>query len=77
MQGTMDESDFDSMDREHLDRMFSPIYYEVHDDLTNKTLHIKANDLEEAIGISDTLDFNDFDDGDYVDVLDSIDNYVE
>jgi len=51
-------------------------YYDVYDDLTNKTLHIKGNDLEEAIGISDTIDFNDWNDGEYIDLLDTIDNYI-
>ena len=43
-------------------------YYEVHDDATNKTLLIKGDDLESAILISDTLDYNIFHNGSYVDV---------
>jgi len=40
-------------------------YYEIYDELTNKTLHIQAPELEEAIAISETLDFNNFNDGDH------------
>ena len=49
--------------------------HEVHDEETNKTLLIKGKDLEEAVGISETIDFNDFKDGEEVDVIDDIDNY--
>jgi len=52
-------------------------YYEVYDESTNKTLMIKANDFEQALGISETLDFNDWEDGEMVDVLDDIANYFE
>jgi len=52
-------------------------YYEVYDELTNKSLLIKAHDYEQAIGISETIEFNHYENGDIVDVLDDIDNYVE
>lgn len=45
-------------------------YYEVYDDVTNKTLLIKAFNDEQAIGISETIDFNDYENGEKVDVLD-------
>lgn len=50
-------------------------YFEIWDEVTNKTLSIKASSLEEAEGIADTLDFNDFEDGAEIDVTDAIDNY--
>jgi hypothetical protein len=54
-----------------------PDYYGIYDDVTNKTLQIKAYDLEQAVGISETIDYNDYADGEEIDVLDDIDNYVE
>jgi hypothetical protein len=42
-------------------------YFDIYDDETNKTLHIKANSLEEAIGISDTLNWDYQTDGDLID----------
>jgi len=54
-----------------------PIYYEIYDEVTNKTLLIKAHDVEEAEGIADTIDFTDFNDGAEIDVLDDIANYVD
>jgi hypothetical protein len=52
-------------------------YFEVHDEVTNKTLLIKANDFEEAVGISETIDYNDFKDGEEIDVINDIENYIE
>ena len=52
-------------------------FFEVYDDVTNKTLLIKGNDLEEALGIADTIPFELYEDGAEVDCLDDIDNYVE
>jgi len=43
------------------------VFYDIYDEETNKTLHIKANSLEEAIGISETLDWNWQVDGDRID----------
>jgi len=51
--------------------------YIIYDELTNKSLRIKAHSLEEAEGISDTLDFNDFEDFEKIDVLNDIDNCIE
>ena len=51
------------------------VFYDIYDEETNKTLHIKANSLEEAEGIADTLDWDWQVDGDRVDVLDDIANY--
>ena len=45
-------------------------FHEVHDEVTNKTLLIKGKDLEEAIGISETIEFSDFKDGEAIDVID-------
>ena len=45
-------------------------YYEVYDEVTNKTLLIKAYDDEQALGISETIDFNDYDNGEMINVLD-------
>lgn len=50
-------------------------FHEVHDEVTNKTLLIKGKDLEEAVGISETIEFSDFKDGEEIDVIDDIDNY--
>ena len=52
-------------------------YYEIYDELTNKILFIKAYSEEQAIGISETIDFADYDNLAVVDVLDDIDNYFE
>lgn len=45
-------------------------YYEVYDEETNKTLLIKAYDDEQALSISETIDFNDYDNGEMINVLD-------
>lgn len=42
-------------------------YFEVYDEETGNTLFIKAEDLNSAITISETLDYNDYDDGEYID----------
>jgi hypothetical protein len=52
-------------------------FFDIYDDVTNKTLLIKATSLEEAEGIADTLDWESEEDGAYIDVLDDIENYVE
>ena len=52
-------------------------YYEIYDELTNKILFIKAYSEEQAIGISETIDFADYDNLAVVDVLDDIANYFE
>jgi len=52
-------------------------FFEVHDEETNKTLLIKAGDLEQAIGIADTLPFDQYNDGQEIDVIDDIENYIE
>lgn len=49
-------------------------YYEIYDESTNKILFIKAYSDEDAIGISETIDFNDYENLSIVDVLDEIDN---
>lgn len=49
-------------------------YYEIYDESTNKILFIKAYSDEEAIGISETIDFNDYENLSTVDVLDDIAN---
>jgi len=51
--------------------------YIIYDELTNKSLRIKAHSLEEAEGISDTLEFNDFEDFEKIDVIDDIENYID
>jgi hypothetical protein len=43
--------------------MVAKTYFEVYDEVTNKTLHILATSMEEALYISESLDFNDFVDG--------------
>ena len=48
--------------------------FELYDEVTGKTLVFKARSLEEAEGISDTIDYDDYEDGDFVDVLDLIDS---
>jgi len=52
-----------------------PQFFEIYDEETNKTLLIKAYDHEEAVGISDTIPFEEYEDGAEVDVLDDIDSY--
>ena len=52
-------------------------YFDIYDDETNKTLHIKAENLESAEGIADTLDWEHVKDGAFIDVTNDIDNYVE
>lgn len=52
-------------------------YFDIYDDVTNKTLHIKAKNLEIAEGIADTLDWETEQDGAFIDVTKDIDNYVE
>jgi hypothetical protein len=49
-------------------------YYEIYDESTNKILFIKAYSDDEAIGISETIDFNDYENLAIVDVLDDIAN---
>ena len=49
-------------------------YYEMYDESTNKILFIKAYSDDEAIGISETIDFNDYENLSIVDVLDDIAN---
>lgn len=49
--------------------------FDVYDEETGKTLLVKARSLEEAEGISETIDFDDYQDGDIVDVLDEMDSY--
>jgi hypothetical protein len=51
--------------------------FEIFDEQTGKSLFIKARSLEEAEGISETIDFDDYENGDIVDVLDDIDSYQE
>ena len=51
--------------------------FEINDEETGKTLIFKARSLEEAEGISSTIDFNDYEDGDIVDVLEEMDSYNE
>ena len=50
-------------------------YYNIYDDATNKTFHIKAYSLEQAEGIGDTIDWNEYEDGERIDVMDDIANY--
>ena len=50
-------------------------YYDIYDDATNKTFQIKANSLEQAEGIADTIDWDEYKDGERIDVLDDIANY--
>ena len=52
-------------------------YYEIYDESTNKILFIKAYSDEQAIDISETIDFNDYENLTIVDVLDDIENYFE
>jgi hypothetical protein len=52
-------------------------YYEIYDESTNKILFIKAYSDEQAIDISETIDFNDYENLAIVDVLDDIENYFE
>ena len=52
-------------------------FYDIYDEETNKTLSIKAESLEQAEGIADTLPFEDYKDGEEIDVLDDIANYTE
>jgi hypothetical protein len=58
-------------------RTVKPFYYDIYDEVTNKTLKIKGRSLEEAEGIAETLDWDFEEDGAEIDVLDDIDNYVE
>ena len=51
--------------------------FEIYDEQTGKSLFIKARSLDEAEGISETIDFDDYENGDIVDVLDDIDSYQE
>jgi hypothetical protein len=52
-------------------------FFDIYDEVTNKTLHIKAESLEQAEGIADTIAFEDYKDGEEIDVIDDIANYVE
>ena len=49
-------------------------FYDIYDDVTNKTLKIKAYSLEQAEGIADTIPFEEYKDGEEIDVLDDIAN---
>ena len=49
-------------------------FHEVYDEESGKSLLIKAETLYQAIGISETIDFNDFEDGEEVDVTDDLAN---
>jgi len=51
--------------------------FEIYDEQTGKSLFIKARSLDEAEGISETIDFDDYENGDIVDVLDDIDSYPD
>lgn len=53
------------------------IPHEVYDDETGISLYIMAWDMEQAVGISETIDFNDYKNTWIVDVIDEIENYVE
>lgn len=44
-------------------------YYEVYDELTNKNLFIKAYSNEQAVELSETIDFDDYKDNDRVDLF--------
>lgn len=44
-------------------------YYEVYDELTNKNLFIKANSNEQAVELSETIDFDDYENNDRVDLV--------
>lgn len=44
-------------------------YFDIYDDATNKTLHIKAVDLETAEGVADTLDWECEKDGTFIEVI--------
>ena len=50
-------------------------FFDIYDEESGKTLLIKAYSLEQAEGISETIDFNDYEDGEEIDVLDDIANY--
>ena len=49
-------------------------FHEVYDEETGKSLLIKAETLDQAIGISETIDFNDFEDGEEIDVTEDLAN---
>ena len=49
-------------------------FHEVYDEESGKSLLIKAETLDQAIGISETIDFNDFEDGEEVDVTEDLEN---
>ena len=42
-------------------------YYEVYDELTNKNLFIKASSNEQAVELSETIDFDDYENNERVD----------
>lgn len=44
-------------------------YYEVYYELTNKNLFIKANSNEQAVELSETIDFDDYENNDRVDLV--------
>jgi len=44
-------------------------YYEVYDELTNKNLFIQAHSNEQAIELSETIDFDDYENNDRVDLI--------
>jgi len=41
-------------------------YFEIYDEVTNKTLHIDAFSLKEAEILSQFIDFNNYNDGDFI-----------
>ena len=50
-------------------------FFDIYDEESGKSLLIKAYSLEQAEGISETIDFNDYENGEEIDVLDDIANY--
>lgn len=49
-------------------------FHPVYDDYSGKTLLIKAETLEQALSMSETIDFFDFEDGEEIDLLDDLAN---
>ena len=52
--------------KEHCEFSYPEEYFEIYDEETNKTLHIKAEDLKVAEGIADTLDWQTEQDGAFI-----------
>jgi len=50
-------------------------FFDIYDEESGKTLLVKAYSLEQAEGISETIDFDDYENGQEVDMLDDIANY--